>query len=161
MRFLLAVLLLLSAARGLAQADKELISQYAKDVVSLYGSMAAIRDLVATCTDLYPETLRANRAAFQRWRLDYLPFHHEVERRFAAVIRQQAGEDPNRRLALLVQLGDVFERQRQKGRRDLLAKEEKVSRGSCVGYPLYLRTDQGNFEKRFAERVASMRNTPE
>jgi hypothetical protein len=162
MRFLLAAVLLLGALPAHAQTDKEITtSQYEKDVVALYGAIAAIRDLVATCADLYPQTLRPNRAAFQQWRFHYLAFQHEVERRVAAVIRNRTGNDRNQQMGVIMQLDDAFELQRQKSRRDLLAKEERVSRGSCTGYPLYLRTERGDFEKRFAERVASMRSRPE
>jgi hypothetical protein len=132
-------------------------SQYSRDVIAVYMATEDLADIVTLCADTFPNTLSTNKAAYQNWRFQHLPFLHGMEQSYATLTRDMAGQDTPRQLEVIRQVDQQLNITKEKSRKQLKSLDEDRFRGICNGYPLYLTTERVNFEQKYAKEINSIK----
>jgi hypothetical protein len=134
----IAIVLLLAALPVSSMAEQQSTAStgdYAMDLGQVYGAIEAVKFTKDICDKAFPDYIQANGAAYQRWRARFKPFLQEMEKHYTASMWREAKGDPQKHMALLKEMDDIFMQYREGLKKQMMSDGPEVFRKQCGIYP--------------------------
>lgn len=145
---------LLVAAGAVAEPPA---NDYIDDVGTVYGAMRGVKQMYDVCTEVFPATEAANRAALIEWRDRYEPFVVEMETRWHHLLAAGAGHDKAAYDAAVAKFEQGFTARTAEMAKTLAANSRDALAAECNSYPAAVRSPQVNFEQTLGAEVTRIR----
>lgn len=127
------------------------------DLGQIYAAMMEARLTNDICAEMFPNLADSNDAAYAQWRRKHRTLLQEIQRGHAALLWQQAGQEPQQHILLLAQMDDFFTQQKKALREKLARDGREALRAQCTLYPVFLTTEAMSLETYFSEQIKSVR----
>jgi len=158
MRYLLTLLALLASCAS-AQ-DLKSAPPYVEDVAAIYGEIRQVQIWEEVCSEQFPNTKAANRAAVKNWREQYSAFVQEMEQRYQNMLLQESHHNSERHKALSEHFAKAEAKAKIQFKELLLRGGIETFRKQCDGYANYLKTQSMDLEITQAIVVSRIRKIP-
>ena len=139
-----------------SDAGAQATGNYATDLSRVYEAPQLIRAIKEACEAADTGSRAANEAAYNSWRRRHQALLHELEVRFTAMVRGASSDEQDYAKNLGKYAGAVVE-YRQELKDQFLSQPPQEVERHCRELPQYLRGENANLPKRYAEELKSVR----
>jgi len=157
MRLALAVLVLAVSSWARSEPPVVASGDYRTDLGQIYAATMEARLTNDICAEVFPNLADANDTAYGEWRRKNRRILREIQRDHAALLWQQAGQDPRQHIVVLGQTDDFVVQQKKALRERLAGDGREALRAQCTLYPVFLTTEIMNLEVYYAEQLKTVR----
>ena len=145
------IVALAGAAAGSAQAGN-----YADDLSRVYEAPQFIRAIKEACDTSHASTRAVNDAAYGAWRRRNKALLDELELRFTVMIRSASSNQQEYAKNVGKYAGAVVQN-REELKEQFLAQSAQEIDKRCREFPQYLRSEEADLNKRYAEELKTIR----
>lgn len=155
----LALAFLIFALSSLARSAPPPVAtgDYRTDLGQIYAAVMEARLTNDICAEVFPNLADSNDAAYAQWRRKHRTLLQEIQKGHAALLWQQAGQEPQQHILLLAQMDDFFTQQKKALREKLARDGREALRAQCTLYPVFLTTEAMSLETYFTEQLKTVR----
>ena len=146
----------IAAALACAHAVAEATGNYATDLSRVYEAPQLVRAIKEACETAHVASRAANQAAYNGWRKRHQALLHELEMRFTAMVRAASTDEQDYAKNLGKYAGAVIDLRREVSDQFLAQPAPEVER-RCREFPQYLKGEEGDLPKRYADELKSIR----
>ena len=153
------VLLMLVSLTGVAAGPAvlaQVTGNYATDLSLVYEAPQFIRVFKEVCDANHAQGRAVNDAAYAAWRRRNKALLDELETRFVAMIRGASTDEHDYARNIGKYEGAVLQNREDMKERFLAQGPQELAR-RCQEFPQYLRSDDADLRKRYAEELAAIR----
>ena len=154
-----AVVILLVSLAGVFAAGgaaAQTAGSYATDLSRVYEATQFIRAVKEACETAHRDSGAANAAAYNAWRRRNQGLLDELERRFTALLHGASTDEKDYAKNVGKYAGAVLQH-RAEMKEQFLAQAPQDAERQCREFPLYLRSEDADLAKRYAEELKSIR----
>lgn len=155
-RTTLAVIAAIAALAAGGRAAAQETGNYAETLSRVYEAPQFIRAVKEACDARHADIRAVNEAAYGAWRRRNRELLDELERRFTAMIRGASTDEKDYAKNIGKYTGAVVQN-REEVKEQFLAQGPQEVQRRCKEFPQYLRSDDADLGKRYAEELKSIR----
>jgi 1,2-phenylacetyl-CoA epoxidase catalytic subunit len=137
-------------------AGSALAGNYADDLSRVYEAPQFIRAIKEACDKSHASSRAVNDAAYGAWRRRNKALLDELELRFTAMIRAASSNEQEYAKNVGKYAGAVVQNREELKEQFLAQGTEEIDR-RCREFPQYLRSDEADLNKRYAEELKTIR----
>jgi hypothetical protein len=131
-------------------------AEYAETLSRVYEAPQYVRAIKEACDEHHADVRAVNDAAYSAWRRRNKELLDEVERRFTAMIRGASTDEHDYARNIGKYAGAVVQH-REEVKGQFLAQGPQEIERRCREFPQYLRSDDADLRKRYAEELKLIR----
>jgi hypothetical protein len=144
------------AALACGDAGAQATGEYAADLSRVYEAPQLIRAIKEACESAHTATRAANEAAYNSWRRRHQALLRELEVRFTVMVRSASTDEQDYAKNLGKYAGAIVDYRQELMTQFLSQPPQEVER-HCREFPQYLRGEDADLPKRYAEELKSIR----
>jgi hypothetical protein len=145
-----------AAALCCGGAAAQATGDYATDLSRVYEAPQLIQAVKEACDTGHAASRAANEAAYNAWRRRHRALLHELEVRFTAMVRGASTDEQDYARNMGKYAGAVVG-YREELKQQILARPPQELERHCREFPQYLRGEDGDLPRRYAEELKVIR----
>lgn len=156
MKTILAVIVSIATLTAAGRSAAQGTGDYAETLSRVYEGPQFIRAIKEACDAKHADVRTVNDAAYSAWRRRNRELLDELERRFTAMIRRASTDEKDYAKNVGKYAGAVVQNREEVKEQFLALGPQEVER-RCKEFPQYLRSEDADLQKRYADDLKSIR----